>query len=80
MRFDSSAETQHQIRHTLSLDPRMLRFSVVKLGHKLGRPGAMHGALEDIGGKVEWNDSSTTFRGLLAESGISRMAGLIGQR
>ena len=57
MRFDSSAETQHQIRHTLSLDPRMLRFSVVKLGHKLGRPGAMHGALEDIGGKVEWTDS-----------------------
>lgn len=35
MRFDSNAITQKEIRRTLGLDPRMVNFSVVKLGQKL---------------------------------------------
>ncbi|KAI5284042.1 hypothetical protein KEM54_001627, partial [Ascosphaera aggregata] len=35
VRFDSSAAVQKQIRNTLSLDPRMIRFGVVKLGERL---------------------------------------------
>lgn len=51
MRFDSSAETQHSIRRSLGLDPRMIRFSVVKIGDKLrGKQGAM----ESITGQVDW--------------------------
>ena len=47
MRFDSSAATQDMVRRTLSLDPRMIRFSVVKLGDKLAD-------ICDVGGKAEW--------------------------
>ncbi|RKF59512.1 37S ribosomal protein MRP17, mitochondrial [Erysiphe neolycopersici] len=32
MRFDSSSKTQQEVRNTLGLDPRMIRFSSVKLG------------------------------------------------
>lgn len=68
MRFDSSAETQQEIRRTLGLDPRMIRFSVVKLGDKLG---GKQGAMEEIPGKVQWNDSQETGVGqLLKYSGI----------
>ncbi|KXL44032.1 hypothetical protein M433DRAFT_166725 [Acidomyces richmondensis BFW] len=47
MRFDSSAKTQHAVRRTLGLDPRMIRYSVVKMGDKLED-------IKDIGGKAEW--------------------------
>jgi small subunit ribosomal protein S6 len=47
MRFDSDARTQHAMKRTLSLDPRMLRFSIVKMGQKLED-------ICDIGGKAEW--------------------------
>ena len=68
MRFDSSAETQQEIRRTLGLDPRMVRFSVVKLGDKLG---GKQGAMEEIPGKIQWNDSQETGVGqLLKYSGI----------
>ncbi|KAL4917529.1 ribosomal protein S6 [Aspergillus aurantiobrunneus] len=49
MRFDAASPVQQGIRRTLALDPRMIRFSVVKLGDKLGE-------VKDINGKVEWND------------------------
>lgn len=48
MRFDSSAQAQQNIRRTLGLDPRMIRFSIVKLGSKLDE-------IKDVSGKVEWN-------------------------
>ncbi|KAF2138834.1 uncharacterized protein K452DRAFT_290479 [Aplosporella prunicola CBS 121167] len=35
LRFDSSARTQHTMRRTIALDPRLIRFAVVKLGSKL---------------------------------------------
>lgn len=35
MRFDANAETQQRVRHTLGLDPRMVRLSIVKMGTKL---------------------------------------------
>ncbi|KAF2087938.1 ribosomal protein S6 [Saccharata proteae CBS 121410] len=47
MRFDSSARTQHAIRRTMGLDPRLLRFSVVKLGSKLEE-------IADVPGIAPW--------------------------
>ncbi|KAL3444505.1 ribosomal protein S6 [Aspergillus insuetus] len=49
MRFDASGPVQTSIRRTLSLDPRMIRFSVVKLGDKLEEVG-------DVSGQVQWNN------------------------
>ncbi|KAF2112986.1 37S ribosomal protein Mrp17 [Lophiotrema nucula] len=34
MRFDASPRTQHALRRTMSLDPRLIRYSVVKMGEK----------------------------------------------
>lgn len=48
MRFDSSAKTQHAVKRTLGLDPRLIRYSMVKLGDKLED-------MKSIGGKVEWS-------------------------
>jgi small subunit ribosomal protein S6 len=53
MRFDSSSPVQKEIQRSLGLDPRMIRFSVVKLGSTLEE-------IKDISGKVEWNDSKST--------------------
>ena len=47
MRFDSSSRTQHAVRRTLGLDPRMIRYSVVKMGSKLEE-------IKDVGGTAEW--------------------------
>jgi small subunit ribosomal protein S6 len=47
LRFDSSAKTQHAVRRTLGLDPRMIRFSLVKMGSKLDE-------IAEIAGKAEW--------------------------
>lgn len=47
VRFDSSARTQHAVRRTLGLDPRMIRYSVVKVGSTLEE-------IQKVGGKVEW--------------------------
>ncbi|QIW94725.1 hypothetical protein AMS68_000243 [Peltaster fructicola] len=47
LRFDSSAKTQHTVKRTLSLDPRMVRFSIVNLATKLQD-------LKDFGGQAEW--------------------------
>jgi len=49
MRFDSSSKTQDDVRATLGLDPRMVKFSSVKLGQ---------GTLESISkipGHNPWN-------------------------
>ena len=50
MRFDSSGPVQAAVRRTLGLDPRMIRFSVVKLGDKLQE-------IKDVEGKVEWRNT-----------------------
>ncbi|EDN06941.1 37S ribosomal protein Mrp17 [Histoplasma capsulatum] len=50
MRFDSSSAVQQSVRRTLGLDPRMIRFSVVKLGNKLEE-------IKDVSGSVEWNQT-----------------------
>ena len=50
MRFDSDGRTQHMVRRTMSLDPRLLRYSVVKMGHRLEE-------ISDVGGRAEeWTD------------------------
>lgn len=56
LRFDSSAKTQHMVRRTLGLDPRMIRYSVVKMGSKLDE-------IKDVGGKAEWPSALTASMG-----------------
>jgi len=46
MRFDSDGRTQHMVRRTMSLDPRLLRYSIVKMGNKLDE-------ICDVGGQAE---------------------------
>ncbi|KAF1352939.1 37S ribosomal protein Mrp17 [Lizonia empirigonia] len=47
MRFDSSSRTQHSLRKTMSLDPRLIRYSIVKMGTKFEE-------IKDITGKAEF--------------------------
>ena len=50
MRFDASSKTQDDVRQALGLDPRMIKFSSVKLGDgKLESMGR-------IGGRIVWNE------------------------
>ena len=55
MQFDSSVACQNEIKRTLGLDPRMVRFSVVKIGDKLGK---RKGGMEAQDGVIPWKDSS----------------------
>ncbi|PLB43672.1 hypothetical protein P170DRAFT_441129 [Aspergillus steynii IBT 23096] len=48
MRFDAAGPVQTAVRRTLGLDPRMIRFSVVKLGDKLEE-------IKDKEGHIRWN-------------------------
>lgn len=50
MRFDASGPVQTAVRRTLGLDPRMIRFSVVKLGDKLED-------IKDVEGHIKWNNN-----------------------
>lgn len=50
MRFDCSPTTQEVVRKMLGLDPRMIKFGVVKMGSTLN-------AIKDIEGKVQWKKS-----------------------
>lgn len=52
MRFDSSAKTQHAVKRTLGLDPRLIRYSMVKVGTKFDE-------IRDVGGKVDWGNGTT---------------------
>lgn len=63
MRFDSSANVQHAIRRTLGLDPRMIRFGVVKLGDKLED-------IKDIAGKVEWTSPRENTKDDVGQFGV----------
>lgn len=53
MQFDSSIRAQEEVKRTLSLDPRLIRFSVVKIGDKLG---GVNGAIEEATGHIPWNE------------------------
>jgi small subunit ribosomal protein S6 len=50
MRFDSSSQVQIDMRRTLGLDPRLIRFGVVKLGSRLDE-------IKNVPGHIEWNNS-----------------------
>ncbi|EFE38280.1 37S ribosomal protein Mrp17 [Trichophyton verrucosum HKI 0517] len=50
MRFDAAAPVQKEMRRTLGLDPRMIRYSVVKLGSTLKE-------VKDVPGRIEWNNT-----------------------
>ncbi|KAK7728919.1 hypothetical protein SLS57_002151 [Botryosphaeria dothidea] len=47
LRFDASPRTQHALRRTMGLDPRLIRYSVVKLGDKLED-------IADVSGIAPW--------------------------
>ncbi|KAG9248926.1 37S ribosomal protein-like protein Mrp17 [Calycina marina] len=49
MRYDASSKTQDTVRTTLGLDPRMIKFSTVKLG-----VGTLE-SLSRIGGSMAWS-------------------------
>lgn len=50
MRFDASSPVQNSVRRTLGLDPRMINFSVVKLGDKLEE-------IKDVEGRIPWTNT-----------------------
>lgn len=52
LRFDSDGRTQHAVRRTLGLDPRMIRYSVVKMGDKLEE-------IAGVDGRAEWESGRT---------------------
>jgi len=52
MQFDGSVKVQQEVRRLLGLDPRMIRYSVVKIGDKLG---GVNGAIEEVTGEIPWN-------------------------
>ena len=56
MQFDASVKAQQEVRRFLSLDPRMIRFSVVKIGDKLG---GVNGAIEEVDGQIPWKEAKT---------------------
>jgi small subunit ribosomal protein S6 len=63
MRFDASARTQHLLRKTWNSDPRLLRFSVVKVGDKLED-------ICDVGGRAEEWDGVEGSEGSVAGEGM----------
>jgi small subunit ribosomal protein S6 len=50
MRYDASSAVQDNVRKTLGLDPRMIKFSHVKMGN-----GTLE-SISKIGAKVPWAD------------------------
>ena len=55
MRFDCSPSTQEAVRKMLALDPRMVKFGVVKLGD-----GTLQ-SIKDVPSKVKWSNSVDEF-------------------
>jgi small subunit ribosomal protein S6 len=53
MRYDASSKIQDDVRTTLGLDPRMIKFSSVKLGD-----GTLE-SLSKISGEIPWNKRET---------------------
>lgn len=49
MRYDASSKIQDDVRKTLGLDPRMIKFSSVRLGD-----GTLE-SLSKIGGQIPWD-------------------------
>ena len=58
MTFDSSIGVQQEIQRQLKLNPHMIRYSVVKIGDKLGGYRNQRGKIEDVTGELEWNDEA----------------------
>jgi len=51
MRYDASSKTQDDVRTTLGLDPRMIKFSTVKLGD-----GTLE-SISKISGDIPWSSA-----------------------
>lgn len=65
MRFDASGPVQSAVRRTLSLDPRMIRFSVIKIGDKLEE-------INDVPGHVDWNGTKTQITDSIVSRALPR--------
>ncbi len=71
MQFDSSIKVQEEVRRLLTLDPRMIRHSVVKVGDKLG---GVNGAIEEVTGEILWNSRGDdgVAKGTFLNAGVTR--------
>lgn len=61
MQFDSNVAAQNEIKRTLSLDPRMVRYSVVKVADKMGKSALMEG-IEGVDGSLKWDPADDLMR------------------
>ncbi|KIW59787.1 ribosomal protein S6 [Exophiala xenobiotica] len=79
MQFDGSIKVQTEVRRLLGLDPRMIRFSVVKIGDKLG---GVNGAIEEITGHIPWNSNpdNEVPRDTFEDSNVAMPAWLLGRK
>ncbi|MCJ1352907.1 MAG: 28S ribosomal protein S6, mitochondrial [Icmadophila ericetorum] len=60
MRYDCASHTQSNVRKMLKLDPRVIRFGVVKMGSRsAGGNGTLEGIKDLEGGKL--SDNSTNY-------------------
>lgn len=50
MRYDANSMVQDNVRKTLGLDPRMIKFSSVKLGD-----GTLE-SISKVGSKIPWSE------------------------
>jgi len=57
MRYDASSKAQGDVRTTLGLDPRMIKFSTVKLGD-----GKLE-SISNISGKIPWSPADNSGAG-----------------
>jgi small subunit ribosomal protein S6 len=72
VQFDGSVSVQSEVRRTLSLDPRMIRFSVVKLGDKLATPKGID-SIENVGDAIPWKTSNTGTELGFGDSSLSKL-------
>lgn len=75
MTFDSSASVQAEVRRQLGLNPHMIRFSVVKVGDKLGGARNEKGKMEGVDGRLEWKGNGE--EGLIPGEGQGMGSGLL---
>lgn len=76
MQFDGSVKVQQEVRRLLGLDPRMIRYSVVKVGDKLG---GVNGAIEEVTGEIPWkagSENTDMLSSAFLESSVGRSRGL----
>ncbi|OJD31195.1 mitochondrial 37s ribosomal protein 16 [Diplodia corticola] len=68
LRFDASPRSQHALRRTMGLDPRLIRYSVVKLGDTLDD-------IVDVPGVAPWGSGDAASSSKVSANPPNGMAG-----